>query len=50
MTVKEKIHYMNIAYNNIKKVLDDTDEDLWAHKYLEEAITNLDFYFEEWEF
>lgn len=50
MTVKEKKHAISIAYDNIKKVLEDTNENLWAYKYLEEAITNLDFYFEEWEF
>lgn len=49
MTVKEKIHEIGIAYNKIDAVLKDTDIDLWAYKYLEDALVHLEFYFEEQE-
>lgn len=47
MTRNEKIHEMNIVYNKLKNVLDDTDEDLWAHHHLEEALLELEDWFEE---
>lgn len=47
MTYKDKTHLINIAFNNIKKVLNDTDEDLFAHHYLEEALLELEDWFEE---
>ena len=49
MTDKEKGHLMHIAYNNIATALNDTDKDLWAYKYLEDALVALEFWFEESE-
>lgn len=49
MTAKEKIYEIGIAYNKIDAVLKDTDIDLWAYKYLEDALVHLEFYFEEQE-
>lgn len=49
MTAKEKIYEIGIAYNKIDAVLKDTDIDLWAYKYLEDALADLEFYFEEQE-
>jgi len=46
---KEKIYEIGIAYNKIDAVLKDTDIDLWAYKYLEDALADLEFYFEEQE-
>ena len=50
MTYKEKMHEISVAYNCLEKVLENTDEDLWAYKYLEDAITALNLYFEEFLF
>lgn len=41
MVDKEKIHLINIAYDNIEKVAQNTDEDLWARKELEDALDEL---------
>lgn len=46
MTDKEKLHDIAIAFNLIEKVLGDTDEELWAYDYLEEAKFALEEYFE----
>lgn len=46
----DKTHKINVAYNLIKTVMEDTDEDLWAYKYLGDALADLDFYFEEYDF
>ena len=50
MNEADKRHKINVAYNLIKTVMEDTDEELWAYKYLEDALVALDSYFEEWEF
>lgn len=49
MTDKEKAHDIREAYNLIKNVRDDTDEDLWAYEFLENAMTKLFEWFEEEE-
>ena len=46
----DKTHKIGVAYNLIKTVMEDTDEDLWAYKYLGDALADLDFYFEEYDF
>lgn len=50
MTEREKLQQIGVAYNIIKKIMTDTDEDLWACKYLEDALADLECYFEESEF
>lgn len=47
MTDKEKTHKISVAYNSIRKVLEDTDEELWAYDFLTDAIVALNLYFEE---
>lgn len=47
MTNKEKAHKMNVAYNAINAVRENTDETKWAYKYLEDAIYALENWFEE---
>lgn len=47
MTVNEKYHEIAVALNNIRKVAEDTDEELWAREYLDDAIVALEQYFEE---
>ena len=47
MTDKEKAHLMHIAYDNIEKVMSDTDEDLWAYEHLSTALVALEDWFEE---
>lgn len=49
MTEKEKVHDIHVAHNLIKTVLEDTDEDLVAYKFLSEALINLFNWFEEIE-
>jgi hypothetical protein len=49
MTVNEKYHEIAVALNSIRKVAEDTDEELWARKYLDDAIVALNEYFEESE-
>lgn len=46
MTDKEKTNEISVAYNSIRKVLEDTDEELWAYDFLTNAIVAL-LYFEE---
>lgn len=50
MTEREKVQQIGVAYNIIKTIMTDTDENLWAYKYLEDALADLEFYFEESEF
>ena len=50
MTDREKLQQIGVAYNIIKTIMIDTDEDLWACKYLEDALADLECYFEESEF
>lgn len=47
MCKDEKVHHMNVAYNLIETVLNDTDEDLWAYKDLSDALVSLNDWFEE---
>lgn len=47
MVDKEKIHLIHIAYDNIDKVRNDTDEELWAREHLESALVALQDWFEE---
>ena len=49
MTINEKYHEIAVALDNIRKVAEDTDEELWARKYLDDAIVALNEYFEEYE-
>lgn len=49
MTDKDKTHNIAVAYDLIRKVHADTDEELWACEYLERAIAALNMYFEETE-
>ena len=42
-----KGHKIGVAYDLIKRVFDDTDEELWAYLYLENALAELDRWFEE---
>lgn len=49
MTNSEKIHDVRYAFNLIKTVKDDTDEDLWAYEILEDALDVLKQYFEEYD-
>lgn len=45
----DKTHKLGVAYDLIKRVFDDTDEELWAYKYLGDALVALDEWFEESE-
>lgn len=47
MVEREKGHLIHIAYDNLDKVRNDTDEDLWAYEYLSEALVALQNWFEE---
>lgn len=49
MCKDDKRHKINVAYNLIKTVMEDTDEELWAYKELADALVELDDWFEEWE-
>jgi hypothetical protein len=49
MCKSEKRHNINVAYNLISKVRDDTDEDGWAWEELTQALTSLSEWFEERE-
>ena len=45
----DKGHKIGVAYNLIKRVFEDTDEELWAYRWLEYALVALDRWFEESE-
>ena len=47
MCKDDKQHKINVAYNLIQTVLNDTDEDLWAYKDLSDALVSLNDWFEE---
>lgn len=47
MTDREKVHDIHVAYSLINTILEDTDEDMWAYEFLEEALVALDKWFEE---
>ena len=49
MNEVDKRHKINVAYNLIKTVLEDTDEEKWSYLFLENALTELDCWFEEGE-
>lgn len=49
MTDKEKVHDIKEAINLISNVLEDTDEETWAYKYLKNAKDILYDWFEEEE-
>jgi len=45
----DKGHKIGVAYDLIKRVFDDTDEELWAYEWLGDALVALDKWFEESE-
>ena len=47
MCKNEKIHHINVAYDLISKIRDDTDEDTWAYEELTQALMSLSEWFEE---
>lgn len=47
MTDEEKGQKIAVAYNAIEAVREDTDKDLWACEWLEEALLSLGKWFEE---
>ena len=47
MCKDDKQHKINVAYNLIQTVLNDTDEELWAYKDLYDALISLNDWFEE---
>ena len=47
MCKDDKQHKINVAYDLISRVLDDTDEDTWAWEDLKQALTSLGEWFEE---
>ena len=47
MTSKEKYQKIAVAYNAINTVREDTDDELWACEWLEDAIIALDKWYEE---
>ena len=47
MCKDDKKHKINVAYNLISTVKDDTDEDTWAWTDLFDALTALQQWFEE---
>ena len=49
MTDKEKAQKIGVARNAIRAVKEDTDEDLWAHLWLWNALHELDKWLEEAE-
>jgi len=49
MCKSEKTHNINVAYDLIERVRDDTDEDKWAYEYLTEALVSLNDWFNESE-
>ena len=49
MCKDDKLHKIRVAYNLIEIVKEDTDEELWAYKELEDALVSLDDWFEEYD-
>lgn len=47
MCIDEKIHHINVAYDLISNVRDDTDEGTWAHEDLTQVLMSLADWFEE---
>lgn len=47
MCKSDKGHQINVAYDLISRVCDDTDEDIWAWEFLTEALRALGDWFEE---
>ena len=43
----DKQHKINVAYDLISRVADDTDENLWAWEDLHQALVSLEEWFEE---
>lgn len=49
MNEADKTHKISVAYNLIKTTLEDTDDKLWSYFFLENALAELDRWFEEGE-
>ena len=49
MNEADKRHKISVAYNLIKTVIEDTDEELWSYFFLENVLAELDRWFEEGE-
>ena len=49
MNEVDKRHKINVAYSLIKTVMEDTDEEKWSYLFLENALAELDRWFEEGE-
>lgn len=47
MCKSDKQHKINVAYDLISRVADDTDENLWAWEDLHQALVSLEEWFEE---
>ena len=47
MCKSDKQHKINVAYDLISRVADDTDEGLWAWEDLHQALVSLEEWFEE---
>lgn len=43
----DKTHKVNVAYDLVKRVAEDTDDDLWAYEWLSDALVALEKWFEE---
>jgi hypothetical protein len=43
----DKGHKINVAYDLIKRVAEDTNEELWAYEWLSDALVALEKWFEE---
>ena len=43
----DKTHKINVAYDLIKRVFEDTDDDKWGYRDLEDAMASLENWFEE---
>lgn len=49
MCKSEKRHNINVAYDLISKVRDDTEEETWAFDFLTDAMVSLSDWFDERE-
>ena len=47
MCIDEKIHHINVAYDLISNVYNDTDEGTWAFEDLNQALISLSEWFED---
>lgn len=45
----DKKHKISVAYDLIRKVMEDTNEEQWSYLFLEDALIELDRWFEEGE-